>query len=354
MRRRLLHASALIAAWLPVLSFWVVFSMVYGRVSFAMALRISVMTIGTAAVLGVAVWQFCSRTPWPEKVRAGFYAQHSFVAALYAAAWVVTVYTIDSLVAGKPVWNVLKSSPVLGWQFVMGLWLYGVIAGISYAIQTQKRAHENERRALSAEAALNAARLDALRSRLHPHFLFNALHTVAALVRQDPGQAENAIEKLGDMLRYTLRETSGETVPFAEEWEFTRRYLEFEQFRYGERLTVATTIDAECGTCSAPSFALQTLVENAVRHSIATRPEGGRIEITARANEKHLHVLVRDDGGNELPPAQNGSRFGLHALRERLSAVYGDRAQLAIESGPVGFAVSFTVPRTRSEDTDDE
>ncbi|MGZ7080161.1 MAG: sensor histidine kinase, partial [Thermoanaerobaculia bacterium] len=286
MRPGLLRGSAVVAAWLPILIFWILFSMVYGHISFALALRISLMTIGTAAVLGIAVWRFCARTPWPETLRAGFYAQHFLFATIYGMAWTVIVITIDTLIARKPLWTTLMSSPFIGWQFVMGLWLYGVIAGISYAIQTQRRARENERRALLAEAALSTARLDALRSRLHPHFLFNALHTVAALVRQDAAQAESAIEKLGDMLRYTLQETSGETVPFSEEWEFTRRYLEFEQFRYGERLTVATAIDAQCANCSAPSFALQTLVENAVRHSIATRPEGGRIEITARADEK--------------------------------------------------------------------
>src|SRR6266852_260956 len=112
MPRRLLHASALIGAWLPVLSFWIVFSMVYAHIPFAMALRISLMTIGTAAVLGIAVWHFCTRTPWPETMRAGFYAQHFLFAALYAATWVVIVYAIDALIAGKPVWRVLMTSPV--------------------------------------------------------------------------------------------------------------------------------------------------------------------------------------------------------------------------------------------------
>src|SRR5438270_4082763 len=236
----------------------------------------------------------------------------------------------------------------------MGLWRYGVVAGISSAIQMQRRAHDNERRALQAEAGLTAARLDALRSRLHPHFLCNALDTVAALVRRDPGQAENAIEKLGEMLRYSLTETRGGTVPFAEEWELTQRYLEFEQLRYGGRLSVTSDISDAGATCSTPSFALQTLVENAVRHSIATRPDGGRIEITADADDARLRVRVRDDGGNGLPPARESAHFGLPALRERLQAMYGSEAQLTVDSGPAGFEVSFTVPRTSAGDADDE
>lgn len=349
-----MQAAAIIAAWMPILLFWVVLAITFGRMTSAQAFPLAVLTIGSAALLGIAVWRFCKAMQWPQKLRAGFYVKHFLVAALYAVVWVVGVTVVETLVTGKSTWRGLISSGVIGWQLLMGLILYGVIAGISYAIQSQRHAHENERRALQAEAGLTAARLEALRSRLHPHFLFNALHTVAALVRHDPAQAENAIEKLGDMLRYTLLETGGGTVPFAEEWEFTRKYLEFEQIRYGDRLTVTTEIDEGCNTCRAPSFALQTLVENAVRHSIATRTEGGRIEIAAQSDDTHLRVRVRDDGGNGLPPAQDGNNFGLPALRERLQAMYGDEAQLTIESSAAGFAVSFTVPRGASEDLDDE
>jgi two-component system, LytTR family, sensor kinase len=116
-------------------------------------------------------------------------------------------------------------------------------------------------------------------------------------------------------------------------------------------LTVEVSIDDACIFCSVPPFALQTLVENAVRHSIATRPEGGRIAITARAGDAQLHVRVRDDGCNGQH-AQNGKQIGLSSLRERLQAMYGDAAQLMIDSSPAGFEVSFTVPRP--EDADDE
>jgi two-component system LytT family sensor kinase len=354
MRRRALQAAVLVAAWLPIGLFWMVLMVVYGHSSAAEALQRSALTIGTAALLGIAVWHFCLRRPWPHRMRAGFYVQQFVAASLYATVWVVSMYATEPLLSHTSMWSAFTSSHVLGWQLIMALWLYGVVAGVSYAIQTGRRAHDDERRALVAEAGLSTARLDAVRSRLHPHFLFNALHTVSALVRQDPAQAESAIEKLGDMLRYTLRETQGDTVPFAEEWEFTRRYLEFEQLRFGARLTVSTEIDPGCMSCSAPSFALQTLVENAVRHSIAMRPEGGRIDIKARTNEKNLLVRVRDDGTNGHSSPQDGSRFGLHALRERLDAVYGAESRLAVESDAAGFEVSFSVPRTRRVDVDEE
>jgi LytS/YehU family sensor histidine kinase len=227
-----------------------------------------------------------------------------------------------------------------------GVWLYALVAGISYAIQTQ-------RRALEIEKSLAVSRLDALRSRLHPHFLFNALHTVGALVRQDPAAAEGAIEKLGDMLRYTLDEREEGSVPFAEEWEFTRRYLEFEQLRYGSRLQVVAEIEPQTLVCSAPSFALQTLVENALLHSVSRRPEGGRVQIRARAGDDRLHVRVRDDGEGGLPP-EPGAGYGLSALRQRLDAVYGASAQLAIVRDAGGCEASFTIPCVRPGAGDDE
>lgn len=342
----------MIAAWLPALALWLAFAMAGGQVSLTAAFPPAVLTIAVAAVVGLAIWEVCVRVPLPEKFRVTFFAIHLLAAIIYSAVWVIATIAIEPMITHKPMWDVLKSPRAFTWGLT-GIWLYAIVAGISYAILGQQRARENERRALRAEAGLSAARLDALQHRLHPHFLFNALHTVAALVRRDSAQAENAIEKLGDMLRYTLQDDVGNTVPFADEWEFTRRYLDFEQLRHGERLSVVTSIDPACMTCSAPLFALQTLVENAVRHSIATRPEGGKIEITAHPVDKLLLVQVRDDGGNGLS-SQNGSHFGLNALRERLYAVYGDKAKLSIASDSSGFQVSFMIPGSQIEDLDDE
>ena len=352
MRQKLIGALTYIAAWLPAVALWLAFAMASGTITLRAAFPGALLTMSTAALLGRGVVHLCSILRWPEKFSVRFWAAHVLGAVLYSVIWVLLTIALEPLITGTSMWSILKTPRAITWGLT-GLWLYTIIAGFSYAIQSQQRARENERRALLAEAGLSAARLDALQHRLHPHFLFNALHTVAALVREDSAQAENAIEKLGDMLRYSLQENNESTVPFSEEWEFTRRYLDFEQLRYGDRLSVVTEVDPACMTCSAPPFALQTLVENAVHHSIAARPAGGRIEITARANDKNLFVQVRDDGGNGLS-SQNGSQFGLRALRERLCAVYGSGAQLDIAPEPNGFAVSFVVPRTVSEDVDDE
>ena len=337
-----------VGAWLPFYLFWVLFFLTYGQGTAAVrtAFASGAVAIGSAAILGLGVWRHAATHPWPLQVRPGFYARHAVAASAFAIAWILMMYVGDAPIEGKSVVELLKSgvkSSVIGWQFLMGVWLYGLVAGVSYGIQTRRRANESETRALRAEAALVGARLDALRSRLNPHFLFNALHTVGALVREDPARAENAVEKLGDILRQTLRDEAGETVLFREEWELTERYLEFEQLRYGERLAVSRDVDPRAFACRTPTFALQTLVENAVRHSIANRVDGGRVDISARVDGGTFLIRVRNDDSGPKPAANGGTGYGLRALEERLAAVYGGAATLSVNSES-GYEVSIRLP----------
>jgi two-component system, LytTR family, sensor kinase len=339
-------AAALVAAWLPMVVLWTVLAMVYAQLTLVEAFARATLTIGSAALLGIGVWHFCGTTRWPDAMRVGFYLRHLLGGVVYAVLWVAFTYAFEPLLSGATILGALRASRILGWQLIMALWVYAVIAGVSYAIQSQKRARLTEQRALLAEAAATAARLEAIRSRLHPHFLFNALHTVTALIRCDAEQAEIAIEKLAAMLRYTLAERASDPVSFAEEWEFTRRYLDFEQLRYGDRLLVDAAIEPDSLLCSSPSFALQTLVENAVRHAVAVRAEGGRIEIAARRSGETLVVSVTDDG-TAKSESRGAVQFGLSALRERLTTLYDGQAQLSAESNGSGFVASYTVPQSR-------
>jgi sensor histidine kinase YesM len=168
---------------------------------------------------------------------------------------------------------------------------------------------------MRAEALAAAARLDALRARLNPHFLFNALHTLAALVKLQPAIAEGAIERLGDMLRYTLKENGRELVEFAEEYEFTKQYIAFEQLRYEDRLKVEINIDPESFNYELLPFSIQTLAENAVHHAISVRPEGGSIWITSSCRNGRLSISVRDDGPGIAGEPGTSHHLGLRSLR---------------------------------------
>jgi len=344
MRRAIKRYAIVLAAWLPFFAIWVFFAMLYAHYPLRAAVVTSMISMGSASLMGIVIWHVCQRWPWPLRLDLKFYFLQILFAIAYSILWNISVYGLEALRSGANPLRDFWKSPVFGWQLLMGLWLYGLFAGVSYAVQTRNRLHEKETLAARAEALAAAARLDAIRARLNPHFLFNALHTLAALVKFHPTEAESAIERLGDMLRYTLIEDGRELVEFAEEYEFTRQYLAFEQLRYEDRLEVDLQIDPESFQFEVPPFSIQTLAENAVRHAISIRPEGGYIRIECSCQDGRLSVSVGDDGPGGGAEAGQSHQFGLRALQERLRASYGATADIFLHSSPDGFEARFVVP----------
>jgi signal transduction histidine kinase len=344
MRNAIKRYAIVLAAWLPFFALWFFFAMLYAHYPLSTALVISTISMGSASLMGIAVWHICQRWPWPLRLDLKFYFLQIFLASVYSILWSISVFGLEALRRGVNPLRDFWKSPVLGWQLLMGLWLYGLFAGVSYAVQTRNRLHEKEVLAARAEVLAVAARLDAIRARLNPHFLFNALHTLAAMVKFHPTLAESAIERLGDMLRYTLKEDGRELVEFAEEYEFTRQYIAFEQLRYEDRLKVDLQIDPESFEFDVLPFSIQTLAENAVRHAISIRPEGGCIWIKCSCQDGRLTVSVRDDGSGRGADTGQSHQFGLRSLQERLRAAYGATADLRLHSSPEGFESRFVVP----------
>lgn len=343
-RQAIKRYAVVFAAWLPFFAIWVLYAMSYAHYRLPAALVTSLISMGSASLLGIAAWHVCQRWPWPLRLDLKFYLLQVCFASVYSILWSVAVFGLESLERRSNLFRDFWKAPFLGWQLLMGVWLYGVFAGVSYAVQTRNRLHEKETLAVRAESLAAAARLDAVRARLNPHFLFNALHTLAALVKFRPTMAEGAIERLGDMLRYTLREDGRDLVEFSEEYDFTRQYLAFEQLRYEDRLKVDLQIDPESFHFDIPPFSMQTLAENAVRHAISIRPEGGSIWIKCSHQDGRLTLSVRDDGPGGGSDAGQSHQFGLRSLRERLLAAYGPSAEVRVHSGPEGFEASFVIP----------
>jgi hypothetical protein len=197
--------------------------------------------------------------------------------------------------------------------------------------------------AIAADARSEAAtaQLAALQARMNPHFLFNALNTVASLVRSDPPAAERVVENLSGVLRKTLQRATGKLTSVEEEVEYVREYLALEHHRWGSRLRVVWEVDPSARTLQMPPLVLQPIVENAVKYGIGARVEGGRIHITISRGPS-LVVRVDDDGEGFAHGWKEGT--GLGNLRERLRTLYGADASLEVSTNTAGARVTVTLP----------
>jgi signal transduction histidine kinase len=245
---------------------------------------------------------------------------------------------------------VIRSLLGTEWLLTMsGLTAYGgmlLFAGhtVSNSARTLFR-HATQQAAIAADARNQAAaaQLSALQARMNPHFLFNALNTVASLVRSNPPAAERVVENLSDVLRNTLRRSEGGVGTVGDEIEYVRSYLTLEQERWGNRLRVEWDVDDAAHARPLPPFVLQPLVENALAHGIGTRLDGGTIRVTVHAGDS-LVIRVADDGPGFPVRWQEGT--GLGNLRERLRTIYGDRATLDVASDANGACVTVALPLT--------
>jgi LytS/YehU family sensor histidine kinase len=329
-----------VLAWLAAAIFWAIAAAgtVGGSPIDMLPWGLEMMAV--AAVLSLGCWHLTKRVAWDRRARST-YLVHGVALIVYASVYATSRIWIDVMTGQlTDVVGALTTSTTLGWNLMMGSWLYVLVTGVSYAIRVERRRRIEEQAAAEARLLAETAQLSALRAQLNPHFLFNALHSVGALVATDAVRAEQAIERLGDLLRYSLG--AEPQVLLAEEWKFTQDYLAFERLRLGDRLGLVIDADATALAALVPPLIFQPLVENAVRHGIADRPAGGRISITARTVEGALRLRVVDNGAG--PTGVPAGGVGLASVRRRLAAAYGDRGRLEMEPVGEGFAVTMTMP----------
>lgn len=223
--------------------------------------------------------------------------------------------------------------------------IYIIIASLAHAVAFYRRAQDRESQALALTASLNQAKLDALRLQLQPHFLFNSLNAISALVHRHPDRAEELIADLSELLRLSLQSTSAE-VPLRRELELLDRYLALEQTRLGDRLVLRKDIDAVTLAAQVPPFLLQPIAENAIRHGLEPRAHGGTLTVSARIDGGFLRLVVTDDGVGFKPGASAPARgIGLLNAEERLRTLHGDRARLEVLTPDAGgVRVELTLP----------
>jgi signal transduction histidine kinase len=240
-------------------------------------------------------------------------------------------------------------------RFTRELLVYWLVLATGAAVYSFLKSQHEERRAADArlrqaklEGEIARVQLETLKSQVHPHFLFNALHSVGGLIREgDSKSALNVLASIASLLRTTLDQGDEQEVALADEIALARRYLEIERVRFGPRLEFEFDVAEDCGAFKVPALLLVTLIENSVRHAVSPRVEGGRIRVRARRSERHLAIEIEDDGpgfpaevisGGTRAADASGRHIGLDNTRRRLALLYADAHRLRLENRAEGGA----------------
>jgi sensor histidine kinase YesM len=287
------------------------------------------------ALLGWVVWRLLM-LPAKTQNRARALVVHALTAGAFSITWTLPLVGLVYLMRSEVSLGFLKDGAV--WQLAWGLVIYCVLV---LAARSQQRLREQELAAAQAE-------FQALRAQLDPHFLFNTLHSLTQLAREDPVATQDALQRFGELMRYVLKSgrESGAEIPLDEELEFVRNYLALEQLRLGERLRIVERIEPDALELGVPALLLQPLVENAVRHGLAPRREGGEVRLSATTENAQLLITVGDDGnGAEARQIDQSKGLGLKAVARQLHAHFPGSAEMVLETQPrAGFTVSLKMP----------
>ena len=348
-----------LSKWALICACWTFLALLFSGPQMIQAVRLNRVAEGWNSVLGELIFSYLwlALTPlaiWLSKsfrIEGGQRFKRLTIHFLACVVFVlihILLFTIISIPFGlypqlTPFSNryfllILNFTPAN----VMFYW--GIVV-IEHALDYYHKLQERELRASQLETQLAQSQLQVLKMQLHPHFLFNTLNAISALIRESPDEAEEMVSQLGALLRMTLETAGLQEVPFKEELEFLKHYLDIEQTRFQDRLKVEMAIEPETLDGLVPSMILQPLVENSVRHGVAPRPEGGCIKIKAWRDNSLLRLEVEDDG-----PGLNGDtplkeRVGLTNTRARVRNLYGDEHDLRLRNAAGGgLVVSLSIP----------
>jgi sensor histidine kinase YesM len=295
-----------------------------------------------AAPVSLSAWYLCRAMPLGRtntmRVAVTALVAAFVTSAMWAAighAWWQALRRLDLSLAESP-------AGLAALLAGLGALAYLLALTVQYMLQAFEESAAAARRALESQIAQRDAELRALRAQVDPHFLFNSLNAIAGLVGAHPDRARRMCQLLGDFLRDSLTLGAAARIPLGREAALAEQYLAIEHVRFGARLVLRVTVGERAATVPVPPLILQPLVENAVRHGIATTLEGGLIEVSAeRAGARAVVTVVnpRDPDGS-----RRGTGFGLEIVRRRLAASFGDRAALSTEARPDSYRVTVTVP----------
>lgn len=334
-----------LGAWLSVLVLLVGLVRLAARVSWPEAAAAVVLPAVIYAFMCLAAYFPCKSAPLRAGGLGKVIRSHAMAAGLTTLLWVLFLNTWLVLIEPVRVMaRVIDRTPdFLPVLVIAALVIYLLVAALCYLLIGLEEGQLAETRLLHARAQAAEAELRALQAQLDPHFLFNALNSVSALIGSDPARARRMCQVVAELLRDILRLRAEPTIEFARELQLVDRYLEIEGTRFGDRLQVVREIDPGLGEIPVPPLLLQPLVENAIKHGISQLVEGGTVRVAARRAGDVLEIEVHNPAeGEGLATRREG--VGLASVRARLAALHGEGARLDVQLRDGVFAARLTVP----------
>jgi two-component system LytT family sensor kinase len=297
-------------------------------------------SIGAGLCLLPAVWMArrSLAAGWPRLRIVAVYAAMLPVFSVLHTSWNWASRSILFPLAGLGRYDYGRMPVRYAMELPIDVVLYGFVMGLVYLFDRYREGRDRELRVARLEAELGEVRLEALEGRLHPHFLFNALNTVSAVMYEDVAAADAMLSRLGDLLRRTLRRPGGNDVPLADELETLDLYLSIMRARFADRLQVEVHVDEDARGARVPPLVLQPLVENAIIHGDPGPGASARIAVRARRENGRLLLEVEDNGPGVAGAPDEAVRqgIGLGTTARRLAELYGARAGLTLENRPGG------------------
>jgi two-component system sensor histidine kinase AlgZ len=333
-----------VAAWLPIAALLTQVIASRSALGWTEVAAIVVPMCLVYAFICQASWYLCNAIRLNETENVRLVISHTTAASLSAALWVglgwIWARLLQVTFADEITTQYLAQVLVL---FISGLLLFFLAVLFNYLLITFEASRRSESRALELQVLAREAELRALRAQIDPHFLFNSLNSINALVMTDPSAARRMCLLLSDFLRGSLKLGAKERITLSEEIRLAEGYLDIERVRLGSRLQIECGVDPECEKCMVPPLIMQPLVENAITHGVAQAINGGTVAVSAERNGAGVKIVIENpyEPDNEVT---NGAGVGLKNVKSRLANVYEGNARMDVDKRAGRFRVELQLP----------
>src|SRR5229473_2955536 len=336
--------------WIPLAATLVLLMTSGGNLSWLESSVIAIPLCAVYAFICLSAWYTAKSSPIKRESALRLIGVHSLAAALVSYFWMGLGWVLVASLSKTTAFQGLdrRFAPQAPILFGAGYLLYLLSVASQYVILSLEASREAEARVMEMNILARQAELKALKAQINPHFLFNSLNSISALTSIDPVRARDMCVLLGDFLRLTLGLGEKTSVRLSEELELLQKYMAIEKVRFGARLNMHEEIQEESKACLLPPLLLQPLVENAVKHGIASLPEGGDVRLAAQRQNGRLAILVENSWDPEAPPRRSGG-LGLKNVQQRLEARYGKDANLRVNTEGERFQVTLSIPAESEE-----